>query len=174
MTSIKDKLKAARRAERIVPICLRGDLAAEFDKVKRDLDQLPQEDASLAAGGRRRELREQLEEIRAEMLESTVDFRIQAIPRTRWTELAIQHPARPDVITDKSIGVNEDEFIPALLREGLVSPVLDDEDWEALDAALTRAQFLELGNAAWEVNQQRVSVPFLPPASPNQRSSASG
>lgn len=174
MTSIKDKLKAARRAERVVPVCLRGDLAAEFARLRAQFDQLPEEDDSLAAGGKRRDLREQLEQIRGEMADSTVDFRLRAIPRARWSEMVVKFPPRDGVLRDQRMGVNEDEFIAALIREGLVDPELDEDDWTTLDETLSHSQYVELGNAAWELNQETVSVPFLPPASPSRKTSASG
>jgi hypothetical protein len=173
-TSIKDKLKAARRAERVVPVCLRGDLAAEFTEARSQFDQLPEEDDSLAAGGKRRELRERMEQIRGEMAESTVDFRLRALPRTRWSELIAKYPPREGVAGDKRMGVNEDEFSAALIREGLVEPELDEDDWAALEESLSFAQWVDLGAAAWALNQSTVNVPFLPPASPSRRISESG
>lgn len=174
MTGIKDKLKAARRAERVVPICLRGDLAAAFTEARRQFDQLPEEDDSLAAGGKRRELRERMEQIRSEMAGSTVDFKLRAVPRARWSEMVVKFPPRDGVLRDQRMGVNEDEFVAALIREGLVEPELDEDDWVSLDETLSHSQYVELGNAAWELNQETVSVPFLPPASPSRKSSASG
>lgn len=176
MSGIKDKLKAARRPERVVPVCLRGDLAAEFETVRRDLGELaePSADDSLSAGGRRRELVERLQAIRDEMHGETVDFRIRALSRARFWELALKFPPRDGRDRDKQMGVNEDEFVAALLRECLVEPELDEQDWATLEDTLTYAQYNELGTTAWLINQEQVSVPFLPPALLNHRSSGSG
>lgn len=174
MTSIKDKLKAAQRAERVVPVCLRGDLAAEFEQVRAELEQLPDEDDSLAAGGTRRDLRERLEQIHADMAEASVDFRIRALSRGRWSELVVKYPPRDGVLRDQRIGLNEDEFTAAVIREGLVEPELDEEDWTTLEETLSFSQWSELGAAAWQLNQETVSVPLLPPVSPSRRNSANG
>lgn len=176
MTSIKDKLKASRRPEKVVTLCLRGDLVGDFDAVRREHDALEEAgpNASLNAGAKRRELLGRMEAIRDEMRESATDFRLQALPRTRWTELVVKYPPRDGLLRDRAMGVNEDEFIAALLRACVVDPVLDEEDWAVLEETLTNSQYLELGNAAWELNQEKVSVPFLPAASPSQGTSGSG
>ena len=44
MTSIKDRLAAAKLPERSIQVCLRGDLAAEFDELERKLREV-REDA---------------------------------------------------------------------------------------------------------------------------------
>jgi hypothetical protein len=176
MASIKDRLKAARRPEKVVPVCLRGDLAAEFEQVRRDLGELaePTADDSLAAGGKRRELVERLQAIRDEMREATVDFRLRALGRARFWELALKFPPRDGVERDKQMGANEEELIAALLRECLVDPELDEQDWATLEDTLTYAQYNEIGSAVWFLNQEQVSVPFLPPALLNHRNSGSG
>jgi hypothetical protein len=78
--------------------------------------------------------------------------------------LALKFPPRDGRDRDKQMGVNEDEFIAALLRECLVEPELDEQDWAVLEDTLTYAQYNELGTTAWFINQEAVNVPFLPPA----------
>lgn len=173
--NIKDKLKAARRPEKVVQVCLRGDLQADFDQTKRELDGLAETPGdALNAGTQRRELQDRLRAIRDEMADASVDFRLRAVSRPRWSELVAKFPPRDGNARDKMMGVNEDELAAAIIREGIVDPELDDEDWAALEDALTESQYLELGNAAWELNKAPVSVPFLPTVSPTPRNSASG
>lgn len=159
--NIKDKLKTARRAEKVVAVCLRGDLAAEVEQIRERLSDLPVNE-SLAGNPERAELLARLAEVRDEMVESTVDFRLQALTRAGWTALVVAHPPRENVERDRRLGINEDAFLAKLIRECLVDPELDTDDWDTLEETLSHSQYSELANAAWELNQQVVSVPFLP------------
>ncbi|GAB2951869.1 hypothetical protein GCM10027280_45320 [Micromonospora polyrhachis] len=184
--SIKDKIKRARLAERDVPLCLDGALVAEIEAADRELQRLSQQPSadSLDGGGELREVAERIEALRSAMADSTVEFRLRAIPGNRWQAFLDQHPPRRDgdgnvVARDRALGVNIDEFFPALVRRCLVSPVLDDEDWTALfgsdevDGALSDRQCDQLFDVAWAINRKEVDVPFSLAASRILRTSES-
>lgn len=173
MGNIKQKIKAARLAERTVPICLDGALVAEIEAADRELERLTKRPSvdSLEGGGDLRAAAELVEQLREQMAESTVEFRLRAIPGNRWQGFLSQFPPRRDednnvVLRDRAIGVNVDEFFPALVRRCLVAPELDDEDWTALfgsdevDGALTDRQCDQLFDAAWALNRKDIDVPF--------------
>lgn len=173
MSTIKDKIKSARLPERTVPVCLDGALVAEIETAERDLQRLTEQPAvdSLEGAPGLRAAAERVEELRRQMQESTVEFRLRALPRQRWKALIALHSPRRDEDDrvderDRAIGVNVDTFFPALIRVSVVAPELDAEDWTALlgdentDGALTDRQFDELANAAWYLNRDTVDVPF--------------
>lgn len=173
MSGIKAKIKAARLAERTVPICLDGALVAEIEAAERDLERLTKRPSvdSLEGGGDLRQAAERVEQLREQMADSTVEFRLRAIPGNRWQAFLELYPPRRDednnvVLRDRAIGVNVDDFFPALVRRCLVSPELDDEDWTTLfgsddvDGALTDRQCDQLFDAAWALNRKEVDVPF--------------
>lgn len=161
---ITTALAEAKRPEKTVPICLRGDLRAEFEAAESELTEQQRYERtapSLADGGRRRELAERLELLRMEMLEASVDFRMRGLGRRAWNKLVEEHQ-KPD-----NSGIDTETFLPAIVRACLVDPVLTDQQWAALfddDGILTSAQFEALSDAAWSVNRGSVDVPFSPAA----------
>jgi hypothetical protein len=173
---IKALLAGARRSERTVPICLRGDLVAEMQDIERDLLRLEAtRSASLEGDPEAVPLAERAAALREEMLAHTVTFVVRAVARRRWTELMAAHPPREGDEADKVLGVNLDDMVEVLLRECTVEPQLDDDDWEhLLSEVLSDAQYEALTTAVWAVNTRDVSVPFSPAASRILQSSTSG
>jgi hypothetical protein len=143
---INEALAGARLPEKLVPICLRGDLQADFEALEKQLDlAMRGRGDSLAAGTSVNQLAEQLEALRAEMEAQTVVFRMRAVTRRRWTDLTASHPPRDDNNTDRVMGVNESTFSSALIEACTVDPVLTHEQWETLfDERLTEFQFQKL------------------------------
>lgn len=188
---IKALLRSSRRAERSVPVCLRGDLVAEFEELDRKLG-----DAAARAAAQPNDQRlnrkgvteahrfaQEMLALQEQMREFTVDFRLRALAPKRWQELTALHPPRKgdDGKTHEQdhTGVNMATFFEPLLRESIFSPVLDDEAWEMLmgraepteedpDAdkrGLSDAQMDSLSSAAWSLNRRVVDVPFSSAAS---------
>lgn len=171
-------IRGAKLPERVVSVCLAADKVAEFEQLDAELAQARREaGASLAGSSRAHELAEQIESLREEMTEATVDFRLRAMPRPMWRAFVAEHPPRKGADghvdeRDKFVGVNTDTFFPALIRRSTVSPDLGDEDWRILlEEKLTDRQFDELSDAAWSLNRREVDVPFSPAASRILRSS---
>jgi len=160
---ITTALAEAQRPEKVVPLCLRGDLRGEFEAAEAELTTLQRTvrtAPSLADGGREREIAERIEHLRQEMLAQSVDFRMRALGRRAWNTLVEAHQ-KPD-----DSGIDTTTFLPAIVRACLVDPVLTDEQWTTLldGDLLTSAQFEMLSDAAWSVNRGSVDVPFSPAA----------
>lgn len=169
-TSIKEKLKAAKRPETTVQVCLRGDLQAEFEQAERELADAERKPADSLAGTGSRAIAERIEALREQMREHTVEFRFRAKSRHEWRVLIDAHPPRRDddgafLEEDRYIGVNTATFFEVCIRECLAEPVLDDDDWATLDANLSDRQYDSLFNAAWNINRGEVGVPFSRAAS---------
>jgi len=173
---IKKMLRQAKLPETTVPVCLRGDLQAEFERLDRALSSDEQQRDDSLAGDGGRAVAEQIEALRAEMRGHTVDFRLRAMKRPDWRELMNAHPPRRAEDgsvddRDKFVGVNVETFFAAMVRACVVEPELDEEDWTLLlDEALTDRQFNELSDAAWMLNRGQVKIPFSPAASKILRS----
>jgi hypothetical protein len=166
VSDIDDLLAAARLPETTVPVCLRGDLAAEVEELERQLatqEAIPR--VSIADGGQARATAERIAELQAEMDKFTRQFRLRAMDRHRWTAFILKHPPRQGDEADVRMGYNRDTLLPELVRTCLVDPVLTDDQWAKLDAVLSDAQFDSLATAAWGINRRDVSVPFSPTAS---------
>ena len=185
MSKAKELIRAAKLPETVVPVCLQADLVAEFEDAERELaqEQRGVRD-SLASGGREREISERIEALRAQMLDHTIDFRLRAMPRQTWKAFVAAHPPRKADggsvdERDRYIGLNVETFPVGLVRQSVVDPELDDEDWRVLlgdddeerarreaegkpveGGVLTDRQFDDLQNAAWKLNRHEVDVPF--------------
>lgn len=186
----KDLIRGSRRPEKTVPICLRGDLVAEFEELDARLGALttdrpsdPRLNSGPVAEGKR--IAQAMLDLQEQMRASTVTFRLRALKPSRWAELRAEHPPRQGeggkVLDEDSMGVNSSTFFTPLIRESVVFPVLDDADWQILlndeeapadgedeDAGargLSDQQIDLLGGAAWAVNRRGVDIPFSRAAS---------
>ena len=170
MTDFKTLLAAAKLPERTVPICLRGDLVAEFEDLERQLNEALRVPSNSAEGDGSGPIAERMEELREEMRQHTYQFRLRAMKRPRWHAFCAEHPPRKGddgeiLPIDRVRLVNIETFFPALVRESVVDPTLDESEWALLlDEALTDHQFGELAQAAWDLNREGVDVPFSPAA----------
>lgn len=188
-----DLLKGAKLPEVSHEICLRADLVADFELLEAKLEQArkrPRAD-SLAAGSEVRELAARIEALQQEMQQGTQVFRLRALPKARWRALVAAYPPREGVDTDAQIGVNRDEFLPAMLRACVITPELTDEQWitlmghtpaqveelasqdDAEDGVLTDRQFSDFADVAWFLNRGEINVPFSRAVSQLNRDSAS-
>lgn len=161
---ITDVLGRLKRPEKTVPICLAGDLQAEFEDLERDLkvarDQ-PAEAGTLAGGANplATNLARQIMELRERMREHTRVFRFRGLPRAEFKALADEHPPSEDAAKDGA-DVNWDTFPVALVAACAVDPQMSEAEAGQLADALTQAQWDSLASAAWGVNKRDVDVPF--------------
>lgn len=153
-------LAQARRPERTVPVCLRGDLQAEFEQLDRQLDEaVRRPQTKLVDDNGAPAIAARIEALRAEMAEATVEFRLRALPRPQWRDLQGKH-----VKEDGS--VNVETMASPLIRACTVAPELTDEQWDTLlSDSLTDGQYEALFEACWMLNKRPVDVPFSRAAS---------
>jgi hypothetical protein len=177
LKNFKAMLAEAKLPESTVPICLRGDLAADHEAFERELEQAEKAGAESLAGSGAGELADRILALEDEMREHTYDFRLRALPRTEWRALCQSHPPRRGddneiMEPDKYVGIDTEAFYPAMIRACLVDPELTDEEFEQLLDALTDRQFEDLSDAAWGLNRREVDIPFSRAASRMKRDSA--
>lgn len=164
---INELLASARLAEDEVPICLRPDLLAQYKAAVTALENAEQEqkrNGSLAGGGKTA-AQATLDELRGQMLAASLTFTVRALPQKRWGQLYGEHPPRESDEGDARTGFNRDTFYEALVRECVVDPQMTGEQWDALLAHLSTAQYATLKTTAMQVNSSDVDVPFLLAAS---------
>ncbi len=157
-------LASAKRPEKDVPLCLRGDLQAEWELLNGQLVE-PDDTPTLAASKEQRDLAKQVLDIEAEMRQATVTLRLRALERHAWKKMRADHPPRKDDPVDRVMGINNDTFWDALISVSLVSPELGSDRLGRLLDELTVSQFDKLTTVAWNLNQDEVSVPFSSTAS---------
>lgn len=179
MTDIEAILADAKPAERTLPLCLRGDLVAQFEDLERQLTEAQRnQDDSLNAGTAARGIADQMEALREQMQAGTVVFRLRSMGRKRFQALCAEHPPRKDddgnPLREDRLGVNTQTVWDPVLRASLVEPVLaPDRLTHILDEVLSDGQYDRLASLAWDVNRSDVDVPFSLAASRLIRNSAS-
>lgn len=144
----------------MVPLCLRGDLQAAWDKLEQSFNTA---DTTLSGDvletGRSAEaavIAQSMEDLRLEMIESTVFFTLRALPRKTWRKKIAEHPPGEDDEGD----VDEEGFITDLVATCCVDPVMTSEQSARLRDELTEGQWQSLAQAAWELNKGVLSIPF--------------
>lgn len=167
-------LDQAQLPQRLVPICLRGDLAAQVQELEQQLEKAkqPAGSASLAGDGSRA-IAQQIEAVREQMAAASATFRLSALSRRQFDEFIVEHPARAEDRMDMVAGYNRETMGPALIRRCLEHPKLTDAQWERLSDVLTPGEWARLDKAASELNFKEISVPFSSAASKILRNSDS-
>jgi hypothetical protein len=173
MNDWRDKLKQARLPEAVVPIVLRGDLAAEHEQLTRQLEDAKSRKANSLAGSGTGQIEDRLREIADEMRDSVVEFTLRALPRVKrpgdrrpsWRELREQYPPREkngDMLREDILAgfVDAKAFPEPLVKASIISPELTDDDWDELLPNISDGQFDVLVDAAWTLNRGKVEIPF--------------
>jgi hypothetical protein len=178
-----DLMGEAKPAERSVPICMRGDLVAQLEQLEAAADEARR--STSKEGDGLGDLVEQIEALQAEMREATYAFRLRALPPRRYRALTAKYPPRRDDEGKVDQGDLQRgfslEMIPELIRVSTFDPELSEDKWRELlgdteaeaarreaagepveDGKLTDAQCWQLGNAAHQLNEGEISVPFSP------------
>ena len=161
--TIADILATAKPRETTVRLCLRGDLAAEFEALDAELtdktvtgtwaaDEPRVEAEALAA---------RIDALRAEMEVDTVVFRFRSLPRLQWEALIDAHPGR----AGREEPFNLSTFPLALIAACAVDPAMTDAEASDLLDVLNEGQRDALFGACYTVNQEAVAVPFSVSAS---------
>ena len=158
---IEDVIGAAKLPEHTVRLCLRGDLAAEHERLEAELAALSDWQASsIADEDPRRPLAEQVRAVEDEMAESTETFTFRALGRRKYRELMDAHP------DPKGEGMfNADTFPQALVAASSIDPEMSVVDAERLFDVLNAGQVELLFMGAYVVNEGPTQVPFSKAAS---------
>lgn len=164
-------LAGAKLPERTVPICMRGDLAAEHEQLNDELELLEKKAVDSLAGNGGAELAARIEALEVEMRDSTYVFRLRGMPGPQFRAFEAKHPIRvdddgkPKDMRDVRFGFNVDTGADPLVRASIIDPEIDEDQWAQLTEMLTNSQFESLFLAAWLLNKGDIDVPFSRAAS---------
>ena len=97
----------------------------------------------------------------------TIEGEFTTLPFMKWQELVAAHPPRPDSPADEGWGFSYVSFWPAAIREAMVDPLMDDEDWDIFLEKLSSGEMVRLGSQVLTLNLRMddVSVPKSPSTS---------
>lgn len=166
ISDLDDLLQKARLPETTVPVCVRGDLQAEWDRLNEELVRLRATSGRKMAGGpRESELSDRIRQIESDMSESVVKVTLRALPQPEWRKIKRDHPPRKDDPEDQRAGMNVEAFLDDLVSRCIVSPEMSLEQAERLLGVLSPGQYEKLTSSAWLVNSRDVEIPFSPLAS---------
>jgi hypothetical protein len=160
---ITEILKRAKPRETTVPIYLAGDVAAELERLERQLADVGG-DAwaadSLADTDPREPIARKIEAARKKLKASEVEFRFRALPDKGWSDLLAEHPAKEEgQLFDAAT------FPRALIAACAVDPAMTPEQVDELYAVLNHAQRNALFDGAFGVNTEGTQIPFSVTAS---------
>lgn len=158
---IEQIIASARKPETTVPLCMRGDLQAVWEQLDRDFDiadkAITEEVTNGGSPVAAVKIAKQMSEIQREMQDSMVIFTLRAMSRTRWKEIAADHPPIEGVDEGE---VNEESFVTAMIAECSVEPVMTVDQAGRLRDQLTDGQWQELATASWQLNKSMIGVPY--------------
>lgn len=159
--SIDDVFADARLPRREVPLCLRGDLVADWQDLERrfkEANNAPDDDTLASAPAAEAvDLARQMRDLEGQMRQATRVFQVKGLPRSEWRELLKQHPPREEDQTE----FHPETFPVAALVACAVVPKMTLAQAEKLvDEKLTDGQWNELFSHIWVMNAGRVEVPF--------------
>lgn len=160
--TLDDITEAITPAEKIVSICVAGSLYAEHQRLEDELEEIQAESSSRMNGGdKARAIAKRIVAVEDEMRAKTFEFTVRQIGRLEWREMLADHQTQGAPV----FGMFAEELRPAAVRASTVKPAMDDEEkfkrfWDKIGAGQD-----VLFQAAWDVNQVGVSVPFSAAAS---------
>ncbi len=166
-------IEGARLPEKVVPLCMRGDLQGDLEAAEEQLAA-----AETANFGSRMgdapdvvEAKARVEALKVEVLGAVIPFRIRALADNERAILHAEHPPRDGNAEDAEAKYNVDAVERAMVRKGCVWPELTDAQWAVLEGTaevpgkLTTWQKQSLVAAAYALAHRELAIPFLPAAS---------
>ncbi|MGW6913707.1 hypothetical protein ACWGB8_07795 [Kitasatospora sp. NPDC054939] len=155
MPDIEEIIKGATLRETTVPLCLAGQLQGEYEALERQLADVASLVGDSLAGSPRVQIAARMEELRAEMAEHQVEFRLRAIGAERWSDLVAAHPGEAGALFDPRT------LAPAAVAACAVEPTMTVQQYRRLAEKLTAGQQNALLDAVWALNTEASQrVPF--------------
>jgi hypothetical protein len=159
-----------KRPETRVDFCLDGDLKAQHEAAEAEYIRENQKrlvDARL--GNTVRKKAERVQELEAQMQDSTVTFLIRGLKRGEWQELTATNPPRDKNQLDASYGYNIEAVMLTAIPKSIVKVTNNQgekqefdpaKEWDGIAEDMTNSQYEDFVLAVMKVNTGRNEVPF--------------
>ena len=160
MPDISDILRQATPREAVVAVCLAGDLVGEVDRLQQELAAVGDDWRQQSIGDVHPAIAlvKGIEDLREQMRDATVEFRLRALGHRAFSNLIAEHPAPKDA--EAAEGFDPGTFLPALLAACCTDPVMTAEQATQLLDVLNDGQARELFAAVLAVNREPSPLPF--------------
>ena len=90
--TVKDKIKGAALPERTILLCLRGDLDSQDRDLAKHASEVKLKGATSLEGSGVDALASQLDALRQQMTDESIELKLRAMTKRRWDELVAAHP----------------------------------------------------------------------------------
>lgn len=162
---IESIIARVKRPEKHVPLCLDGDLVAEYERLETMLeDAVPA--ASLGDDNSAESLVEQMRLLHDQMVERRAWFHFRGIDDRPWSDLKAKLPTKQDDQSDDEHQAEYHQWKCVLVAATCYEPAISPEQADRLFRTLTDEQRAALVDAAWAVNATRGKhIPFSKTAS---------
>lgn len=159
---IDEVIAGAKLPERTLPLCLRGDLQAEWEDLERKLtaEQDSTDDESLAGNPKVRELADRMAAIGQEMADHEVVFRVRGLNAKAYSDLISKHRLPEDRREESPDGLDWTTYPAGLIAACAIDPVMTVEQAGKLSEAISDRQWDDLFQVAMAVNRSQVNIPF--------------
>jgi hypothetical protein len=156
-SSIEDILAKAKPREKVVMVCIRGDLAGEAERLQDELSRVSEdwEPTDLADVHPGRAIAEQLKAVHVQVREAEEPFTLRYIGDRAYSDLLAAHPSDND-----QEGFNSVTFPRALVAASCVQPVMTEEQVVDLFEVINEGEIKKLFDAAWDVHNSSDVIPF--------------
>lgn len=158
MATFDDIRKLASRRTITVPLCLAGELGDEYEQLEAQLADVKPA-TNLADASPRRAIAEQLQAIREQMVEATVDFHLRAFSPRAWGIFWNSKPERADGESAEAWDGRIFPFWCELVSRSCVDPEMEPGQVAELAEELNSGSWTRLVNQCILLNHREVDVP---------------
>ena len=149
--------KLATLPTRAVSLCLAGELVEEISQLELQLAEA--KPAANLGDSSRRVIAEQIVEAQDRMRDSTVDFRLRALPSREWSKFWTGMPVRAEKESDEDWGERLFPFYAELVHRTCADPVMNVEQVGELADVLHANAWNRLVTNCLNLNMGEVDVP---------------
>ena len=148
-----------RRPQRIVPLVMDTESAAEIEVLEALLNHTQRQDEATGTA-LAPEVAARLQKVEASTQDSVAEFVLQAISHTAYQALRKEHPPTAEQVSEAAnLAFDPETFCPALVLAQLLSPEPPGaEDWQEFWDDLSDGQMNQLWTAALAVQLQTVQL----------------
>lgn len=166
--SVKDKLKKAKPQRRSYRMNLRGDIVVQIQQLEQDLEVAREAEADSSAQPRlggpdtrtSTQVAQRIKDLEAEMDDGWLDLTLEAVPWAKWRDFKMANPPVEDDATDKNLDFHFAALTESdLLKECVVDPDLDAEDWGQVFAVCSPADIQEFALTCYLMHERTLDVP---------------